>query len=156
MLALHLVPILTLSGLAGGETGGPDRVVRLVMLLASAGFFALKVIDVSWLRVKPGWQSTVVSLLVIALLHVGVLERSTGVNVVDVLPASQLVMLAGGAAAAEVLRRVIRRIQAAPWAPRVCQPQPYISHLQITCFDLLRPPPWWVDLRSRIPRAPPV
>jgi hypothetical protein len=156
MLAMHLVPILTLSGFVGGEVAGPDRILRLLMLLASAGFFGLKIIDVSWLRVKPGWRSTVVSLLVVALLHLGVLERSTGADLISPLPASQMVMLAGGVAAAEVLRRVMRLIQAIPCAARVGQPQPSLNRLQVACLDLLRPPPWWVDLRRRIPRAPPV
>lgn len=156
MLAVHLVPILTLSGLLGGEAGSPDRILRLLMLLASAGFFGLKIIDVSWLRVNPGWRSTVVSLLVVALLHLGVLERSTGVDLINPLPASQMVMLAGGVAAAEVLRRVMRLVQSAPRTERACHPQVYLRPLQVACFDLLRPPPWWVALRSRIPRAPPV
>lgn len=155
MLGMHLIPILTLSGLVGGEAGGPDRILRLALLLASAAFFALKIVDVRWLRVKPGWRSTVMSLLVVALLHVGVLERSAGVDLHSPIPASQMIMLAGGVAAAEMLRRIIRLVQSIPAATQLYQPQPYVTRFRIAIFDLLRPPPWWVDLRSRIPRAPP-
>ncbi|MEK7732140.1 MAG: hypothetical protein AAB363_09830, partial [Planctomycetota bacterium] len=49
---------------------------RFLALIGSAVFFALKIADVSWLRLKPGWRSAISSLVIVALLHVSVVDRA--------------------------------------------------------------------------------
>ena len=50
--------------------------LRFAGLVLSIVAFVLKIIDVRWLRIKPGWRSIILALLVIGLLHVGVIERA--------------------------------------------------------------------------------
>jgi hypothetical protein len=81
MLALHLVPIFSGLGITG-SAADTDKVagLRLAMLLASAAFFALKMADVRWLRLKPGWRSAVASAAIIGLLHMGAVDRALGTD----------------------------------------------------------------------------
>ena len=48
---------------------------RFLALIGSAVFFALKIADVSWLRLRPGWRSFISSLMIVALLHVNAVQR---------------------------------------------------------------------------------
>lgn len=50
--------------------------IRLTVLIASAAFFALKIADVAALRLKSGWRPLVASIVVVALLHINVLDRA--------------------------------------------------------------------------------
>ncbi len=78
MLILHTAPIhaVTLRAL---QSSNNQAVVEswwsLIGLGLSAIFFVLKVADVSWLRRNPGWRSAVASTMIVAVVHVGVLER---------------------------------------------------------------------------------
>ena len=79
MFLLHAAALPALWSASGGEAEFTVRLSllsRLVGLTVSAGFFALKIIDVSWLRLKPGWRSGVAAVVIIALLHVGVVDRA--------------------------------------------------------------------------------
>ena len=79
MFLVHAAALPALWSASGGEADFAVRLSlwsRLVALTASAGFFALKIIDVSWLRLKPGWRSGVAAVVVIALVHVGVVDRA--------------------------------------------------------------------------------
>ncbi len=75
-----------------------DRAIglgRLLILSASAAFFVLKVVDVSWLRLKPGWRSWLASGLVVALLHVQVMKRASD-GVLDIAPTGTVAFLVFG------------------------------------------------------------
>ena len=79
MLVLHLGAIRAAwSGLAGDPATADWAMggLRLVILLASATLFALKMADVAWLRLRPGWRPLIASVVVVALLHVNVLHRA--------------------------------------------------------------------------------
>lgn len=79
VLVLHAAAIPALIGSVGS---GADleatiwMIVRLVGLLISAIFFVLKIVDVPWLRLKPGWRSAATAVIICGLLHVGVVERA--------------------------------------------------------------------------------
>jgi hypothetical protein len=68
-----------IPSLAGGSIarGAIDAewLFRAAGLLASLGFFVLKILDVPWLRVRPGWRAAISAAVVVLLLHVGVVER---------------------------------------------------------------------------------
>ena len=75
-----------------------DRAIglgRLLILSASAAFFVLKVVGVSWLRLKPGWRSWLASGLVVALLHVQVMKRASD-GALDLAPTSTVAVLVFG------------------------------------------------------------
>jgi hypothetical protein len=80
MLLLHLpaMPSLWAMVLTSQGTSLITALVRLVGLLASAAFFILKTIDVPWLRLRAGPRSAITGVLVIALAHVGVVDRAIG------------------------------------------------------------------------------
>lgn len=152
MLGLHLGPILSLSG-AFGTTTEADRGVRLALLLASSLFFALKIADVRWLRLLPGWRSTVVSVMVLALLHLGPIERAAGTHLIG--GEAKLVLFAGGAFALDSVQCGLRRIRLA-FVARFAQCRPRFSIAALARSDALRPPRWWIDISHLAPRAPPV
>jgi len=54
-----------------------DLLVRLVALTGSLGFFVLKIVDVPWLRLRPGKHSWIAATIIIALMHVGAVQRVT-------------------------------------------------------------------------------
>ena len=79
ILALHLAAVPGVIGAmleGSGDAGGLATLTRLLGLLASAGFFVLKIIDLPCLRLKPGWRSTATALLIVGLLHWGVIEQA--------------------------------------------------------------------------------
>jgi len=53
-----------------------STVFRFAGLLLAAAFCLLKVADVPWLRIRPGWRGSVSIAVVLALLHVSVLHRA--------------------------------------------------------------------------------
>lgn len=79
VLAGHLLAIPSLIEHFGsaeriGDYGAP--VLRAIILAASAAFFVAKIRDVPWLRLRPGWRSTVSAALVIAFLHAGIVQHA--------------------------------------------------------------------------------
>ena len=79
MLLFHVGAIRAAWTNLTGDTVAIDWAVgglRLVVLVASAAFFALKIADVACLRLKPGWRPLIASVVVAALLHVNVLHRA--------------------------------------------------------------------------------
>ncbi|HNQ21844.1 MAG TPA: hypothetical protein PKK06_01995 [Phycisphaerae bacterium] len=94
--------------------GGVDEqtrvavVVRLISLLASNVFFALKIADVRCLRLKPGWQSMVATTVAIGLLHVGAIGEAADLRV-DCNPAPLgVVLFVGALCDTDLLRRTLR------------------------------------------------
>lgn len=81
LLLMHgaAVPSLLQILRQGGEFATVLPVgARVAAMTFSAAFFALKVLDVRWLRLCPGWRSVVAAIVVVALLHVGVIDRAIG------------------------------------------------------------------------------
>lgn len=80
LLLLHILPFV--STLLQGQveysaTGAADLLVRIVALFGSLGFFVLKIIDVPWLRLRPGARSWIASTIIVALMHVCAVQRVT-------------------------------------------------------------------------------
>lgn len=94
MLVVHVGAILeSWRALLGGPAGaGTGALLRALALSGLAAFFVLKFIDVRWLRLAGGWRSKVAATIVVALLHVGVVERATGIEA-DLSPAHVGVVL---------------------------------------------------------------
>lgn len=118
MLGLHLGPIAACwRSLAAAEAA--PAAIRLGILLTAAVFFALKVADVPWLRVKPGWRTWVASSIVIALLHLGAVDRAAGTRVADTPGHLGIVLFIGavfcrkplGATASRIASAFVRLLQ---------------------------------------------
>jgi hypothetical protein len=79
MLLLHgaAVPSLWAAVQNGGDAGTLLPLgVRIAAMAVSAAFFALKIFDVRCLRLNAGWRTFVAAVLVVAVLHVGVVDRA--------------------------------------------------------------------------------
>lgn len=83
---------------------------RMLILVASTIFFVLKIADVACLRLKPGWRTWVMSTVVIALLHVQVMNRATGVDLDVSRSAPVAILVLGGLLDSQTLRRILRRL----------------------------------------------
>lgn len=69
MAAVHIAPVLRLSGSAlAGELNGA-RWISLAALLLSMGFFGLKTLGVGFLRIRCRWTGLAVFLVACGLLH---------------------------------------------------------------------------------------
>ncbi len=75
MLAAHTPAWLAALGLRAGGNEEFDA-LRTAGLTLSQVLFVLALIEVRWLRLKPGRRTWLVLLLSIALLHAGVVERT--------------------------------------------------------------------------------
>ncbi len=98
--------LAAISGLNGWGTS----VLRSLALFASAAFFVLKIADVRWLRLQPGWRSVVASLVVIGLLHLNVLERVTRTDLSNGPAPLGIVLFVATLIESDRLRRALRRI----------------------------------------------
>jgi hypothetical protein len=79
--------------LARSLTSGDGWFGQQVMLAGSVALFALKVLDVQWLRVSISRRGLVACVLMVGLLHAGVIERSVVDDGGGVLWAMPLVLL---------------------------------------------------------------
>lgn len=120
ILILHVAAVPAVIGAmleGSGDAGGVAALTRLLGLLASAGFFVLKIIDLPCLRLKPGWRSTATALLIIGLLHWGVIEEAIS-GEVTISPSHLGVVLFVVAVGQTGIRvpvvRWLRRFRAAP------------------------------------------
>jgi len=85
--------------------------LRVAGLSLSASFFVLKMADVRWLRLKPGWRSFVAALIATAVLHVGVLERAANSELACSPVHVGVVLFVGAAGQAARLENRLRRLQ---------------------------------------------
>jgi hypothetical protein len=77
LLVLHLAAIpAAWAALAAGNDGWMTPAVRFGGLTLATALFALKLIDVCWLRTLPGWKSRVSCFIIVSLLHVNVVQRA--------------------------------------------------------------------------------
>lgn len=86
--------------LVGGA--GELHAARLVILTASQAFFVLKLLDVSWLRLRAERRVWLVATLGIALLHAGVISRTLDPQLGDDADPFQAVLVLGSLAGAIV------------------------------------------------------
>lgn len=110
LLLLHgaAIPSLWAAISRGGEIGTLlPLTVRIAGMSASAAFFVLKIADVSWLRLNGGWRSVVAAVLVVAVLHVGVLDRALHGDVALNPAQLSLVLCLGTLGYTEPLARII-------------------------------------------------
>lgn len=158
LLVLHLLPFFSALTYApsADAPGAAELLVRLVALSGSLGFFLLKIVDVPWLRLRPGRRSWVAAAGVVALMHVGAVQRS----VFDAAsPASfplVATLAAGGLADPVPVRRALRDLTTHvvfSSSPVFC-PRGVLGHwvgwADAVLFRL-RPCP----IAARAPRAPP-
>ncbi len=94
LLLLHAALLPTVAAGAGSSGWG-----RTALLVASLAYFALKLLDVSWLRLPQTLRGWVVYTLVVVLLHGGVMQTGAAEHAatpwaVDATP----LLMAGGLA----------------------------------------------------------
>lgn len=77
MLAGHLPAVLSRLQQIVSAQGPEPEAAGVLLLVASCIFFALKLADVSWLRLKTDYRSKGIGLIVIALLHANVVQFTT-------------------------------------------------------------------------------
>jgi hypothetical protein len=162
LLVFHIGAIRSAWSALDGPSGDPQWLsngFRFLALIGSAVFFALKIADVSWLRLKPGWRSAVSSLVIVALLHVNVVDRATE-GELSYSPAHLgVVFFVGTLVEFDGLRRAMLRVRGLI-AHRVVGVQPSLSSCTYfhrrTYIDTLGPPRWLVSTGVLAPRAPPV
>ena len=90
--------------------GWGTTLLRALALTAAAAFFSLKIADVGWLRLCPGWRSLVASLLVIGLIHLNVLQRITRFDSANNTVPLGIVLFAGTLLESDQLRRILTKI----------------------------------------------
>ena len=112
MLLFHFGAIRAAWSALFGDSTQADWAIgglRLFVLVASAAFFTLKMADVACLRLRPGWRSLIASLVVVALLHVNVLDRAAASDS-PYAPAPVVVLaLVGALVESSTLRRGLLR-----------------------------------------------
>lgn len=86
--------------------------MRLAILLASAAFFALKMADISALRLTSGWRPLVASIVVVALLHGNVLDRAVESDSPHAPAPLAAMALVGALVESSTLRRGLVRLSA--------------------------------------------
>lgn len=156
MFLLHVPGLLaSLEALLTGSTSDLFLAgLRVVGLSLSAGFFLLKMADVRWLRLKPGWRSFVAALIATAVLHVGVLERAVD-SELACSPAHAGVVLFVGAVGQAA--RLVNRLQALQDAlPRSSARKPALEACRQHLVQYTLPLPLIACVPSYSgPRAPP-
>ncbi len=113
MAIAHAPALLAAAATVGHETAA---LPRLLFLLASEVFFALKVVDVDWLRLQLSARAKTRLAIIVALLHADVAHRQVvGVSLLDQPPQAIAWIMAIGVVAWRLLtpakqtRRATRR-----------------------------------------------
>lgn len=131
----------------------PRGLGGLVTLSLAMVFFALKIVDVPWLRLRTDRRSLVAMGLVVALLHVDVIRPDAVVaNIPEYTTLMASTLLAAGA-----LRRSRRCISTCRRASRdVASTNPLLRSNETAWLDAFRPHCWVLASRLYLLRAPPV
>jgi len=156
MLALHAGAFRS-AGLELTSFAPTERrlaiAARLIVLGVTALFFCLKLIDVGWLRLLPGWRSKVYSLVAIGIIHLGVVERVTQPEFAYSKGHLGVVLFAGGALSVKPLWRLL------PCPSTLRADPPLVPSLRFLhrLAPGLSATPRNVTLRACVgPRAPPI
>lgn len=113
LLLMHVAALpMAVSALAAPADIASQVVtgLRFAGLVLSIVAFVLKIIDVRWLRIAPGWRSVVLAVLVVALLHVGVVERAMHGDAMFDPAHLGLVLIAGSAWRIAASKRSLSRL----------------------------------------------
>jgi hypothetical protein len=160
-LALLLVHAWTLpslvadAGRAAEVSAQVGLFARIFGLSLSAAFFGLKILDWPALRMRSGWRSWVTALVIVAVMHVGVMDRALTGEFLFEPSHLGLVFFVGTLWQFETIRNGLRHLAALSRRPQMCR-----------SFGRPLGPGWrWIDLPavySRVfvpafvgPRAPP-
>jgi hypothetical protein len=162
MLVFHVGAIrsawFALDGLSG-DAEWLSSGFRFLILIGSAVFFALKIADVSWLRLKPGWRSAISSLVIVALLHVSVVDRAVEGELSYSPVHLGVVFFVGSLVEFDGLRQGVLRIRGLA-AHKLTGLRPALS--SFACFhrgidsDSLGPLQWLITTLVLSPRPPPL
>jgi hypothetical protein len=130
----------------------PRGLGGLATLSLAMVFFALKIVDVPWLRLRTDHRSLVAMGLVVALLHVDVIRPDTAVaNVPEYTTLVASTLLVAGA-----LRRSRRYMNTSRCASRdVASMSPLLRSNETAWLDAFRPHCWVLASRLYLLRAPP-
>jgi len=158
MFVLHGMALLSLWPALAAENGFAEQLgtlARLMGLSVSASFFALKIVDVPWLHLRPGWRSVVAAIVVIALLHVAVVDRALGSEQPFDAGRLGIVLFVGTVWQFDLLARVLRLVVALLMPLRVWR-----THRSDTCLHrvweaVFHPADLVYISSSTGPRAPP-
>lgn len=162
MLVLHIGAIRSTWSVLDGLSGDAEKLFsgfRFFALLGSAIFFVLKIADVTWLRLKPGWRSTVSSLLIVALIHVNVVERAAAGEPVSPPPPLSAILFVALLIDVEAVRRRSVRLWNA--IARVCSSLIRRHSHSFDAFgaawpEAMTPPHLWLTCSLLTPRPPPI
>ncbi len=133
-----------------GSASDPVRVVGLSLAIA---FFALKVLDVAWLRFRTDRRSLVALSLIVALLH----AESMGFSSTGEF-APQLLATVSAAMLLEPVQRRWGRLREALFAESMGSPAvhgPILSQVDLLSLFAARTPQWVLIRSASPPRAPP-
>lgn len=109
MVLLHSVGLYLAWGRFGDNGSASIEVIGLSLSLA---FFVLKVVDVRFLRLNPGWRSFVAASVIVALLHVNVLNRIADNGALAPVADISWAQVVGAALVVELARRVAKHLRA--------------------------------------------
>lgn len=158
--AILLVHLRAMVGVVGAAGGGDalGLVARMLGLGVTAGFCGLKLFDASFLRLLPGWRPAVASWVAVALLHVGVLERSQAFDLNDsatqVCVALGAVGLASGTSGTRRVVRFLRELARSHHAHSASRLQP--GPIGFALQARLGPPGRFGAISALVPRGPPL
>ena len=129
---------------------------RLFILSVSALFFCLKIVDAPWLRLRRGWRSTIYSLVVLGIIHLGVVERATQTNLAYSPAHLGVVLFAGGTFGARSLSGLFPLLRR--WQPVLARVRSLFALRFLHRLGLaVCAPPCNVTLQACVaPRAPPI
>lgn len=155
MLVGHASPWLGALGADAAASGQPHA-LRALLLTLTQLFFALKVLDVRWLRLPADRRGCLAFAVGVALLHAGVVIRD-GHAGVSLAAAQQATLFAGVLAGGALLGRHLRR---AVGVMRLRAERRYlrcmIARLLRTFADAWLPPRFLLLARAcSVNRAPP-
>lgn len=157
LFLLHAVGLRLAWGRSTQDGGSGAAAVELFGLSLSLFFFALKIADVGFLRLNPGWRSFVAASAIVALLHVNVLNRAAegrALAPVAEIPWAQVV---GTVLVLELARRVARHLRAGTALSRhVAHRQVSLAFCGLAVADALRRPDWPAATGPRTLRGPPI
>jgi hypothetical protein len=112
LLACIHVPGIWFTWHAFTAQWDPSLLIRTVALSFSVAFLGLKVFDIPWLRMPPGWRAQVAFVLIVILLHCGVVGRALNAELRDpgALDTPALLVFCGTASVMILWRTLLRRI----------------------------------------------
>lgn len=128
--------------------------LRFAGLVLSIVFFVLKIIDVRWLRLAPGWRNVVLAVLVIGLLHVGVVERAMQGDAMLDPTHLGLALIAGSAWRIAASKRSLSQLLTRHRSNHQRRTSPLVLY-RLTHADFTSPIEAMLA-RIFVPRAPPV